>query len=156
MAALPGVERARRTYGAHPAHLVLLLAGFVLTVVAGGALLDEQTFRVAKWFAASAILHDAVFVPVYIGLDSLLVRVWRRRPGRVGWLNFVRIPAAISAIMYLVYYPVISNKANAFDYKTGRSTEVYLGHWLQATAVLFAISAIWYLARVVVVRRSLR
>lgn len=156
MTAVPGVELARRKYGAHPAHLLLLLAGFALTVVAGGALLDEQTFRVAKWFTASAVLHDAIFVPVYIGLDSLLVKAWRRRPGRVAWLNFVRIPAAISAIMLLVYYPVISNKANAFEYKTGRPTDVYLGHWLQATAVLFALSAIWYLARLVAVRRAPR
>lgn len=154
MSARPGIELVRRRYGAHPAHLLLLLAGFALTVVAGGALLDEQTVRVAKWFTASAVLHDVVLIPVYLGLDSVLVRVWRRRPGRVAWLNFVRIPAAISAIMLLVYYPVISAKANAFEGKTGRSMEVYLGHWLQATAVLFAISALWFLARLVVVRRT--
>lgn len=153
MAAVPGVAMARKHYGEHPAHLIVLLAGFALTVVAGNALLDEQTFKVAKWFTASAVLHDAIFVPVYIGLDGLLVAAWRRRPGRVAWLNFVRIPAAISAIMLVVYYPVIANKSNAFEGKTGRSMDVYLGHWLQATAVLFTVSALWYLTRLVVIRR---
>ncbi|MGQ0624989.1 MAG: hypothetical protein ACT4PP_10140 [Sporichthyaceae bacterium] len=147
----PGVERIRRRYGAHPAHLLVLAGALAIALIAGRPLLDEGGLEVVIWFAGSAILHDAVFVMAYIGADSLLVRAWRRRPGRVAWINFVRVPAAISAIMFVVYSPVILGKATSFQSKTLRSTDAYLGHWLLVSAVLAGISLTAYLARVLVV-----
>lgn len=150
----PGVEKIRRRYGAHPGHLLVLLASFVITLIALGPLLTDRPIAVATWFAGSAILHDGIFVLAYIGVDTLLVRLWRRRPGRVAWINFVRVPAVISAIMLIVYSPVILGKATSFESKTLRSTDAYLGHWLVVTAVLAGISLAWYLARLLVVRRA--
>ncbi len=150
----PGVEKIRRRYGAHPAHLLVLLASFLIAVLAFGQLLDDRPIAVATWFAGAAVLHDGLFVLAYIAADTVLVRLWRRRPGRVAWLNFVRVPLAISGIMLLVYSPVILGKASSFEGKTLRPTDGYLGHWLFVTAVLAALSAACYLTRLVVVSRT--
>ncbi|MGQ0630401.1 MAG: hypothetical protein ACT4P1_05120 [Sporichthyaceae bacterium] len=146
----------RKFYGAHPAHLLVSLASFAVAVIAFGPLLDERPVEVLTWFAGAAILHDGLVVLAYIGADALLVRWWRRHPGRVAWINFIRIPAAISAIMLVVYSPVILGKATSFESKTLRSTDAYLGHWLVVTAVLAGISLTWYLARLLVVGHRTR
>lgn len=141
------VEQLRRRYGAHPAHLAVLLAGFVVAALALHVLLGERRLDVAQWLVGSAVLHDAVLVPAYIGLDATLVAVWRRRPGPVPWLNFVRVPAAISALLFAVWSPLILRKAQSFHYATGRNTDAYRPHWLFVSAVLFAVSAVCYLTR---------
>lgn len=147
------VARARGLYGEHPAHAVLLVLSFVPATLALGQLLDERPVAVGTWLISSAVLHDALLLPLYVLLDAAVVTLWRRRPGRVAWLNFVRIPAAVSGMALLIYSPVILNKAASFEYKTGRSTDGYLGKWLLLTAILAAGSALWYLTRVAVVRR---
>jgi hypothetical protein len=145
--------RARRLYGEHPAHALVLLVSFVPALLALGQLLDERRVDVAKWLIGSAVLHDALLLPAYVLVDAAAVALWRRRPGRVAWLNFVRIPLAVSGMLLLVYSPEILGKAASFQDKTGRSTDPYLGHWLGVTAVLAAGSAVWYLTRLAVVRR---
>jgi hypothetical protein len=140
-------QLVRRRYGAHPAHLAVLSAGFVIAALALHVLLAERRLDVGTWLIGSAVLHDAVLVPAYIGLDATLVAVWRRRPGRVAWLNYVRFPAAISAVLFLVYSPIILRKAQSFRYATGRDTDAYLSHWLFVTALLFAVSGLCYLTR---------
>jgi hypothetical protein len=141
------VELVRRRYGAHPAHLAALTAGFVIAALALHVLLAERSLDVGKWLVGSAVVHDAVLVPAYIGLDATLVAVWRRRPGQVPWLNYVRFPAALSAVAFLVYSPIILRKAESFQYATGRNTDAYRSHWLFLTAVLFGVSGICYLTR---------
>lgn len=150
----PGVEQVRRRYGAHPAHLIAIVAGFAVVALAARPLLAENPVPVARWFAGSAILHDAVLVPAYVALDGAAVALWRRRPGNVSWLNFVRIPTAVAAMLLLVWYPLITSKAESFHRATGRSTTAYRPHWLFVTALVFAISALCYLARVATVARS--
>jgi pimeloyl-ACP methyl ester carboxylesterase len=140
-------QEVRRRYGAHPAHLVALSVGFVIAALALHVLLGERRLDVGKWLVGSAVLHDAVLVPAYIAADATLVAVWRRRPGRVPWLNYVRFPAAISAVGFLVYSPLILRKAESFQYATGRNTHAYLSHWLFVTALLFAVSGVGYLTR---------
>jgi hypothetical protein len=145
--------RARRLYGEHPAHAVVLLVSFVPALLALGQLLDERRIDVAKWLIGSAVLHDALVLPAYVLVDAAAVALWRRRPGKVAWLNFVRIPLAVSGMLLLVYSPEILGKAASFQDKTGRSTDPYLEHWLGVTAILAAGSAVWYLTRLAVVRR---
>lgn len=143
----------RTRYGAGPAHLVAVLAGTTLAVLALGPLLEERPRDVAGWFIGSAIAHDLVLLPVYVGLDALLVRAWRRRPGRVAWLNFVRFPMAISAVAFLVWSPLITRQAEQFEGATGRSTDPYLSRWLAVTAVLAGISLLcWAIRRAAVAR----
>lgn len=148
------LARVGRIYGAHPVHLAVLLAGFVVAALALGQLLDERPVAVGTWLVGAAVLHDGVFVLGYIAADALLVALWRRRPGRVAWLNFVRVPAAVSGILLLAFYPVIARQATSFEGKTGREMDAYLGRWLLVTAVLAGLSAACYLARLVAVRRG--
>jgi hypothetical protein len=147
------VELTRRRYGAHPAHLVAVLVGFVVAALALHVLLGERRRDVGGWLVGSAVAHDALLVPAYIGLDALLVALWRRRPGRVPWLNHVRMPAAFSGLLLVIWSPEILRKAQSFQHQTGRSTDPYLAHWLFVTAVLFGGSALLYLARVAKMRR---
>jgi hypothetical protein len=147
----------RRRRGAHPARLVVLSVAVLLAVVAGSELLAERPADVAFWFAGGAVLHDAAFVPAYLAADALLVALWRRRPGRVAWLNFVRIPLAVSGILLVVYAgEVLRLSDGTFAQKTGRSDSVYLGHWLAASGAVAAVSAAWYLARGIAVRSRSR
>lgn len=151
----PWVEGITRRSGAHPAALVALLAGLLLAVVALRELLEARTIDVGTWFLAAAILHDAAFLPAYIAADALLVMLWRRAPGKVAWLNFVRFPAAISGMLLLAYSSTILRLSDgSFETKTQRSDEAYLSHWLFVTAVLAVVSAACYLARLVVVSRA--
>jgi hypothetical protein len=143
----PIVEQVRRRYGAHPAHLVVLLAGFAIAGLALRMLLGERSRDVGQWLVGSAVLHDAVLVPAYIGLDAALVALWRRRPGRVPWLNHVRLPAAFSGLLLLVWSPEILRRATSFSHQSGRSTDPYLAHWLFVTAAVFGISALAYVVR---------
>jgi hypothetical protein len=149
-------ERVRRHYGAHPGHALLLGAGFLVCALAVRPLLAERPVPVAEWFLSGAVLNDAVLLPIYVGLDAALVALWRKHPGRVGWLNFVRVPAAISALLLVVWYPLVSNRAASFQRATGRTAQAYRGHWLFVTAVLFAVSALCYLLRRVAAPRPAR
>ena len=147
------VASVRRLYGEHPAHLVVLVLSFVPVTLALGQLLDERPVAVAKWFAGGAVLHDGLLLPLYVLLDASILTLWRRRPGRVAWLNFVRIPLAVSGMLLLMFSPLILRQAESFEYKTGRSYDDFVGRWLLVTAILAAVSALWYLARLAVVRR---
>lgn len=143
----------RRVYGAHPAHLAVLLAGLLLAVVAAGELLAERPVNVGIWFAAAAVLHDAAFLPAYLGADALLVALWRRHPGRVPWLNFVRVPAAVAGLLLLVYSTTILRLSDgSFAHKTGQPDAAYAGRWLLVTALLAAASGAWYATRVLLTR----
>jgi hypothetical protein len=141
------LRQARRGYGAHPAHLVLQLAGFAVAAAALHVLLGDRGREVTTWLVGSAVAHDALLVPAYIGADAALVALWRRRPGRVPWLNHVRMPAAFSGLLLLVWSPEILRKATSFQHQTGRSTQPYLGHWLFVTALVFVGSGIGYAIR---------
>jgi hypothetical protein len=149
-------QRARRHYGAHPSHALLLGLGLAVCALAARPLLAERPVPVAEWFLSGAVLNDAVVLPIYVGLDATLVALWRRRPGRIGWLNFVRVPAAVSLLLLVIWYPLVSNRAASFQRATGRTTEPYRGHWLFVTAALFAASALCYLVRVAATRPARR
>jgi hypothetical protein len=143
----------RRLYGEHPAHFIVLVLSFIPATLAFSQLLDERPLAVGTWFVGGAILHDGLLLPLYVLLDAAILALWRRRPGRVAWLNFVRVPLAVSGMLLLMFSPLILRQAESFEYKTGRSYNDFVGRWLLVTAILAAVSAVWYLARVVIVRR---
>jgi hypothetical protein len=143
----------RRLYGEHPGHFLVLVLSFIPAALALGQLLDERPVAVGTWFAGGAILHDGLLLPLYVLLDAAILTLWRRRPGRVAWLNFVRIPLAVSGMLLLMFSPLILRQAESFEYKTGRSYDDFVGRWLLVTAILAAVSVLWYLARVVVVHQ---
>lgn len=147
------VAAVRRLYGEHPAHVVVLVLSFIPAALAFSQLLDERPVAVGKWFVGGAILHDGLLLPLYVLLDAAIVSLWRRRPGRVAWLNFVRFPLAVSGMLLLIFSPLILRQAESYEYKTGRPYDDFAGRWLLVTAILAAVSALWYLARVVITRR---
>jgi hypothetical protein len=133
-----------RRYGASPLHLVVHLAALAL---AGWALLQvlatlEAAAEVLVWLAAAIVLHDLVLLPAYSGLD----RVAARATGRA--VNHVRVPAALSLLLLLVFLPVISGKGDgAFARASGAPFEGYLGRWLLVSAGFFAVSAAIFVIR---------
>ena len=135
--------RVRERYGASPLHLLahlvaLPLAAYALLEIAG----TGNAVRIFVWLAASAILHDFLLLPFYSSLD----RLGRRATGTA--INHVRVPALISGLLLLVFFPAISGKGNgAFHGVSGLDYEGYLERWLLATALLFAASGAIYLRR---------
>lgn len=140
--------RRRRVPLGSPLQLLLLLCSFALAGYAGVRLLADDWFGVALWFVGAALVHDLVLVPLYAGVDRLLVRGFAAA-GRRERVGYVRVPAALSGLLLLVWFPLISGAVDErFRSATGRSADVYLGHWLLVTAALFAGSALLLAARV--------
>jgi len=154
------VARARRRYGAHPTHLLLIIGCFVIAAPAGNRMLHADygtPRRVTQWLIGGAVLHDGLLAPLYIAVDALLVTAWRRAPGRVAWINHVRVPAGISAVLLLVYASeILRRNTDQFEYSTGRSDAGYLPHWLFLSGLCFGASALLYLARLLAAVRRPR
>ncbi len=134
-----------RLYGEGPLHLILLVATFCLAGYAGVRLLDGDTVGVLLWFAGSAVLHDLVLLPVYGGADRAL----RAALGpRTALLNFVRVPAFLSGLLLLIWFPLIARRTERrYEAAAGTTPDVYFGNWLLITGALFALSALWLLVR---------
>ena len=155
------VNAFRRLYGGHPAHVLLLLASFAFAGYAVVRWLQAPTpVRLLVWFAAAVIGHDLVAFPVYTAIDRLLSRVilgadpasasaaslrWRRAA-----LNHIRIPSMLSALLFVMWYPLILRRSqNVYFAASGTHQNHYLGNWLLAVAILFAGSLLIFLARLV-------
>lgn len=140
----------RRRYGEGPLHLVMMAASFALAGYAGVRLLAGDTLGVIVWFVGAALVHDLVLVPVYAGADLLLRRSFRPRSVSV---NFVRVPAFISGLLLLVWFPLITRQAERYEPASGLSPDVFLGNWLLITAALFLVSGLCLVVRTVRPRR---
>lgn len=136
-----------------PLDVVVHAAAFGL---AGFAILQLADVRAAgnilAWFIAAVILHDAVVLPLYSALDraggvgAFLID----RGGAVPAANHVRVPAALSLLLAVVFFPLICGRSDAnLERVSGVEPEGYLARWLVVSLVLFAGSAAIYLARVV-------
>jgi hypothetical protein len=144
MALAPHV-RARLRYGAPAWHLAGHAVAFAVIAYALGRLLQPSVGRpgaAVVWLLAGAALHDLVFLPLY----SLADRIARALGGRA--VNHLRVPAVISGVLLLVYFPLILSKAPAtFERNTGRAPPDYLGRWLAITVALFCASGLLSVAR---------
>jgi hypothetical protein len=169
--------RFRTLYGESPLHLLVLLASFAVCGYAAARLLERDWFEVAKWVVLAAVVHDLVLVPLYAGTDWLLhkaLRAPRPAPGdtgpdrapadaerggtptdtgpdrldpRVAAVNHVRVPAFLSLLMLLVYWPLITNDPRNYRLDTALTPGVFMGRWLLITAVLFGASAALFCLR---------
>ncbi len=167
-----GMKALRRYYGAGPVHLVGLLACFAVTAYAVTRVLGEGAWvSVVQWFAACLVFHDFIAWPAYTTADRLLLRAQQRRagshqkkalpevpgPARVPWVNHVRFPAVISAVLLGMFFPLVLRLSRAvYLGTTGLSENVYLTNWLMVTGALFAASAVTYVLRLGVARRGHR
>ncbi len=148
----------RRTYGAHPLHLLSLLACFAL---AGYAALQAShgplPLRMAVWFIGAVIAHDLVLFPLYALADRSLTRLLpRRRPVlAAGGVNYVRVPSLLSGLLLLLFFPIILRRSEpAYGAASGLNETPYLARWLLLSGAAFAVSAVLLAVRVGRSRRA--
>jgi hypothetical protein len=138
------MSRFSRTYGAGPVHLIAHLA---LLPLAAWALLQvfavDGTDRILLWLVGAVIAHDLILLPLYALLDRASQRVLAGTA-----VNYIRIPAGLSLLLALVYWPQIGGKGDPqFRRVSGAGFDAPVERWLLATAALFAISGVVLLAR---------
>lgn len=143
-----------RRYGASPLHLLAHLVGFAIVAFAFDRIFSGGDVKVLLvWYLGFAIVHDLVFVPAYTGLDRLfratITRVPLRANTSIPVINYVRVPVVISAILLIIYLPLISQRNEAWYFSlSGHYLARYLLNWLLITAALLLGSALIYAARV--------
>lgn len=132
-----------RRYGAGPLHLVAHLAFGGLALYALLQLFGIRDARYAvAWLIGAVVLHDAILWPLYSGADALA----RSALGRA--VNAVRVPAGLSLVLLLAFFPIIASKGEgAYARVAGRDWSGYATRWVLVTAALFALSGAVYLAR---------
>ncbi len=143
----------KRTYGESPLHLLAQLVAFAIAIYAFKQVLDVAStdkLNLAIWFVAGALLHDIVFVPIYLILD-LIARVGIQdhalRPVRL--INHIRVPVAISAVTFITTFSLILGKnRDTFSRTAGVEQPDYVGRWLLICVIAFAASAVVYGVRV--------
>jgi hypothetical protein len=142
----------RRHYGAGPLHLLSLLASFALAGYVASRILGSANWGwIVVWFAGAVIAHDLVLWPLYTLVDRSAIRAARRHPERlppVPWINHVRVPAVISALLLSISFPLVLRlEPRTYQAATGLTPSLYLDRWLLVTGVLFAASGVLYALR---------
>jgi hypothetical protein len=113
------------------------------------------------WYLGFAIAHDLIFVPLYTGLDRLMRRALVPRSSsrriEIPMVNHVRAPLLISALLLLIYGPLILGVDDR-DYfaLSGHHLEHYLRNWLLIAGALFFGSGVIYVLRLGRLRRGRR
>ena len=137
-------RRFTRWYGAGPLHLLTMLGCFALAGYATAELLPNNAVGIPIWFAGAVIGHDVILMPIYTVADRSAMAVFRhRRPQlpAVPWINYLRIPTALSGMLLLIWFPLIFRLPRRFTVTTTLSLDPYLWHWLAVTGALFLLSA---------------
>jgi hypothetical protein len=162
------IERIRRLYGAHPLHLLTLVAsfalvGYVISLLGVHSLWNDRVWwqSIIVWFLGAIVLHDLVLFPFYALADRSLGAGWRAVTGRtpqetpvVSPRNYLRIPAMASGLLFLLFFPGIIRQGSAsYERATGLTQQPFLGRWLLLCAAFFGTSAVVYAARTIQVRR---
>ena len=130
----------RRWYGASLLHLVVVVGALALAGVAALPLLqDDAAAKIGLWFLGAVLVHDLVLFPLYALADRALPRRGR---------NHVRVPALLSGLLLLMFWPVITQHSeSSYSFASGLDQDVFLGRWLAITAVLFTVSGLLFLLR---------
>jgi hypothetical protein len=160
MAILTGVKRF---YGAHPLHLLALLAcfalvGYAIAVIGPKALWNPNMWwqSILVWFLAAIIAHDLLLFPLYALADRSLTAGLRAVCGRMGPprrlpvppLNYLRVPALGSGLLLLLFFPgIIEQGQRTYMAATGQTQQPFLDRWLLLTAAMFGVSAATYALR---------
>ena len=137
------IDGFRHRYGATPLHVVAHVVVFAVFAWVALKLADaREVSNIVLWFAAALVLHDLVLLPAYSALDRAGARVTGAR------VNYVRVPAALSALMLLLFFPAMFGRnEGSFARVAGVEPSGYLGRWLLLTAALFALAGLAYVAR---------
>jgi hypothetical protein len=144
----------RGHYGAGPIHLLAVLATFAVAAYALSRALDltGNPDRIVLWLGGSIVAHDLILFPVYALLGAIaagaIVGSKPRSRLRIAVLNHLRVPALLSGLLLLVWFPLVADKGQrSFMRVSGLSKDVYFGRWLLITAVLFGGSALLFALR---------
>jgi hypothetical protein len=148
------MDRVRERYGSSVLHLLAVVATLAVAAYAFIAIIARpNAVNVLLWFGGAIIAHDLIAFPLY----SALWLMAGRRAGlggerldvrRAATLNHVRVPALLSALALVVWFPLILGlSTDRYLADTALSASVYLGRWLLLTAALFAGSAVVYALR---------
>jgi hypothetical protein len=151
------LSRITRWYGASPLHLLALLGCFGLAGYAAAQLVPSRPVGVAVWFAGAVVGHDLVLLPLYSIADrSVLAAVRHRAPDvpAVPWINYLRVPAGLSALLLIVWFPLILRLSTRYQAGTTLSPDPFLWHWLAVTGALFLLSAAAYALRLRAAHRA--
>jgi hypothetical protein len=63
------------------------------------------------------------------------------------WINYIRVPAALSGLLLLVWFPLILRLQSPYHASTTLSADPYAWHWLAVTGALFLLSAVAFALR---------
>ena len=129
----------RSRYGSTPLHVLAHVVVFAIFAWVALKLADVRAVsNIIVWFVAALILHDLVLLPFYATIDRVGATFSRR-----GGVNHVRVPAALSALMLLLFFPpMLGRNDGSFARVAGVEPEGYLERWLLFTAALFAVSGL--------------
>jgi fumarate reductase subunit D len=143
--------RFRKLYGASPLHLLALVASLLL----GGAAIvgwfdsfpGPTALQVVAWFLGAIVAHDLVALPLYSLLDRIAFgsRGVRRAQLPRSAVAYVRVPALLSALLFLVFFPEILRLGDRnFFVASGLHQRVFLARYLLTCAALFGLSGVAY------------
>ena len=148
------IARFRSLYGADPLHLLALVASLL---IAGAAIAGWfQSFpgatavKIVAWFLGAVVAHDLVLLPLYSLLDRIAfgprhVGPDLPAPRRAADVNYLRIPALLSGLLFLVFFPEILRLGDqAFFSASGLHQRPFLLRYLLICAALFALSGLAY------------
>jgi hypothetical protein len=144
----------RRRYGATPLHLAGHLVALAIVAFAFDRMFsDGGVPQLIALYLGLVIAHDLILVPLYTSLDRLVRRLLERfGPSRrlgIPLTNHVRAPLLISALLLLIYSPLISGLSDSQYFAlSGHHLEHYARNWLLITVALLLGSALIYAARV--------
>ena len=162
------IAHAKRHYGGHPLHLVTLLTcfafvGYVISVMGPKQLWNSRVWwqSILVWFLGAIVLNDLLLFPFYALADRSLHAGWRaitgrlpERKPRVPVINYLRVPALASGLLFAMFFPgIIKQGSAAYLRATGLTQAPFLDRWLLITAVLFGTSAVAYAVRAALVGR---
>ena len=146
--------RFRALYGASPLHLLAAIASFAVAGYAIFRIFETPTaLGFLVWFGAAILAHDLIAFPLRALLDLIATQSLggtgsRDSELRVPALNHLRVPALLSLLALLLFFPLILGiPADNYEGDTGISIDVFLGRWLGIVAVLFIGSALIYAVR---------
>jgi len=139
------VSRLRRFYGAQPLHLLAAVVSFAIVAagVAGWFQTGSDPRGIIIWALGSVIAFEWILLPLAWLLDRIALGS-RTLPGPVN-RAYVRVPALLSALLLIVFAPlIVSADKPDFEATTGFTPPDYLARWLLATAAMFVVSAVAY------------
>jgi peroxiredoxin len=138
------VSRLMHWYGASPLHLLTMIGSFALAGYAAAELLPVNPVGILVWLVAAVIGHDLLLMPLYTLADRSATAVLRHRPLNLPagpWINYLRVPAVLSGVLLLIWFPLILRLPGRFTAATTLPLNPYLWHWLAVTGALFLLSA---------------